>query len=92
MFPIIVIRRTRFRPYLSDSAPILGDTKNCRVLIYLERCHEYRGEKLTRRQNPLVRLRCSINSSSTKNAHDHAHPGVLRPISVNVNSRCTEIL
>jgi hypothetical protein len=33
MLPIMVIRRTRFRPYLSDSAPILGETKNWSVLV-----------------------------------------------------------
>jgi len=32
IFPIIVMRRMRFRPYLSESAPILGDTKNWSVL------------------------------------------------------------
>ena len=28
MFPIIVIKRMRLRPYLSDKEPIFGDTKN----------------------------------------------------------------
>lgn len=32
MFPAIVTNRIRFRPYLSDRDPILGDTKNCKVL------------------------------------------------------------
>lgn len=33
MLPIMVIRRIRFRPYLSDSAPIFGETKNWSVLV-----------------------------------------------------------
>lgn len=32
MFPIIVQSRTRFLPYLSDRAPMRGETKNCSVL------------------------------------------------------------
>lgn len=30
--PIMVINNIRLRPYLSDKAPILGDTMNCKVL------------------------------------------------------------
>ncbi len=32
MFPIIVSNKIRFLPYLSDSAPILGETSHCKVL------------------------------------------------------------
>lgn len=33
MLPIMVIRRIRFRPYLSDRAPIFGETRNWSVLV-----------------------------------------------------------
>lgn len=32
IFPIREMRRTCLRPYLSDNAPIVGDTMNCSVL------------------------------------------------------------
>lgn len=33
IFPTMVMSRTRLRPYLSESAPIWGATKNCSVLV-----------------------------------------------------------
>jgi hypothetical protein len=32
MFPIMLIKRTFLRPYLSERDPMCGDTKNCKVL------------------------------------------------------------
>lgn len=62
IFPIIVMRRTRLRPYLSESAPILGETKNCSVLhspevspsalIDMDRdIREYRAHKTTQKND-----------------------------------------
>lgn len=34
IFPIMEIKRTFLRPYLSEKDPMCGETKNCRVLQY----------------------------------------------------------
>ena len=58
ILPTIVISRIRLRPYLSESAPIWGETKNCSVLCAESQCGfgEETMKALTRIQSPWVHL------------------------------------
>ena len=60
MFPAIVKRRIFLRPYLSESAPIRGETMNCNVLrfrgdlVYKTKVSKQEGP--TKRVSPLDHL------------------------------------
>lgn len=81
--PIIVQSRTRFLPYLSESAPILGETKNWSVLGVLDFSLVLRGRvtSLTHENTEPIRPPISfINSESLWVYLNATHPKGPRPI------------